>query len=96
MTEITHENARTYIPKAKVLDEKGETIYEGWYFEMTERQGYPIGDCSSEKIPTLQGVVICEPGDWGLANTARMIRVTPPHRIVLDVAELPSIQGENR
>lgn len=96
MTEITHENAMAYIPKVKVLDEKGRTIYEGWYFEMPERQGYPIGNDEPEKIPTLQGVVICEPGDWGLANTARIIRVTPPYRIALDVVEPAEVQGENR
>ena len=69
------------IPKVRVVDEKGKTCYEGYYFEMPERQGYPINDGKPEKIPIAQCVVVCMPGDWGLPNTARLIRVTSPHKI---------------
>ena len=69
------------IPRARVVDESGKTRCEGYYFEMPERQAYPINDGEPEKIPTVRCVVVCEPGDWGLRNSARILRVTPPHRI---------------
>ena len=70
------------VPEVRVVDEKGRTVLEGFYFEYPERQGYPINDGAPEEIPTARCVACYDPGDWGMANTPRIVKVTPPHRIV--------------
>lgn len=71
------------IPRVRILAPDGTLHEEGYYFQMPEYMGYPI-IAEGEKpkpIPTLHCVVTYTPGDWGLPNAIRIIRVTPPHKI---------------
>lgn len=67
------------IPKVRVRDNKGRVICEGYYFEYPEHMGPGIYDGEPPPIPTVRGVVTYDQGDWNLANTPRILRVTPPH-----------------
>ena len=71
------------IPKVRIVDKDGKAIAEGYYFEMPEWQGYPIKSegAPEKEIPIVRGVVFYDPGDWGMENKLRVVRVTPPHRI---------------
>lgn len=71
------------IPRVRIVAPDGTLREEGYYFQMPESMGYPI-ICEGEKpreIPILHCVVTFTPGDWGMQNTLRVIRVTPPHKI---------------
>ena len=71
------------IPRVRIIEPNGHVYAEGFYFEMPESAPYPMvrpGE-KPDPIPTLHCVVTYNPGDWGMANTPRIIIVTPPHRI---------------
>ena len=71
------------IPRVRILAPDGTLRDEGYYFQMPERMGYPIlseGE-KPKPIPVVHCVVTYTPGDWGMVNTIRIIRVTPPHKI---------------
>lgn len=73
------------IPRVRIVAPDGSLREEGYYFQMPESMGYPI-ICEGEKpreIPILHCVVTYTPGDWGMQNTLRVIRVTPPHKIIV-------------
>ena len=69
------------VPEVAVVGPDGKPSYTGFYFEMPERQGYPIRG-ATEDIPVKQCLVRYDPGDWGMANTPKLAEVTPPHRFV--------------
>ena len=71
------------IPRVRIVAPDGKLLDEGYYFQMPESMGYPIiADGEKPKpIPIAHCVVTYNPGDWGLPNTVRVIRVTPPHKI---------------
>ena len=73
------------VPRVRLVDGSGKEIYRGYYFAYPEYQGYPIvaeGE-KPEEIPLVEGIVTYDPGDWGLSNTPRVLKVTPPHRLEL-------------
>lgn len=71
------------IPKVRVVAPDGKTVLEGYYFEMPKYCPYPIadGEDGEDDPPTVQCVVACVYGDWGLPNTAKIYAITPPHMI---------------
>lgn len=73
------------VPRVRLVDGSGKELYRGYYFAYPEYQGYPIvadGE-KPEEIPLVEGIVTYDPGDWGLSNTPRVLKVTPPHRLEL-------------
>ena len=70
------------VPEVAVVGPDGKPYETGFYFEMPLRQGYPISDGKPEDIPTARCLAHYWPGDWGMANTPNMLKVTPPHRFV--------------
>lgn len=72
------------IPKVRVRDGKGRVVCEGYYFEYPERT-VGIYDGEPPQIPTVRGIVTYDQGDWNMANTPCILRVTPPH--VIEVIE---------
>lgn len=79
------DRAHKGVPRVRLVDGSGKELYRGYYFAYPEYQGYPIvadGE-KPEEIPLVEGIVTYDPGDWGLSNTPRVLKVTPPHRIEL-------------
>lgn len=73
------------IPIVEVVDETGRVLYEGYYWSYPEYQGYPVianGE-TPENIPLVEGIMTYDAGDWGLTNTPRFFKITPPHMIRL-------------
>jgi len=70
------------VPEVAVVGPDGKQRETGFYFEMPTRESYPMGDGSWEDVPTKRCLVFYQPGDWGLSNTSRMTKITPPHRFV--------------
>lgn len=73
------------IPRVRLVDGDGKELYRGYYFAYPEYQGYPVianGEKPKE-IPLVEGIVTYFPGDWGLSNTPRFFKVTPPYRLEL-------------
>lgn len=73
------------VPRVRLFDGNGNAMYDGYYFAYPEYQGYPVvanGE-KPEEIPLVEGIMTYDPGDWGLSNTPRFLKVTPPHRLEL-------------
>ena len=73
------------VPRVRLVDGSGKELYRGYHFAYPEYQGYPVvanGE-KPEEIPLVEGIVTYDPGDWGLSNTPRFLKVTPPHRLEL-------------
>jgi hypothetical protein len=73
------------IPKVLIRDTRTERIVgEGYYFEYEAYTPYPMYDGDPPPPPpTVRCVVMAEPNDFGLAPNVRILRVTPPHEIVV-------------
>lgn len=79
------DRAHKVVPRVRLVDGDGKELYRGYYFAYPEYQGYPIianGE-NQKEIPLVEGIVTYDPGDWGLSNTPRVLKVTPPHRLEL-------------
>ena len=86
------------IPKVKVLDPDGRVLTTGWYFEFPERSSYAMDNIQDmRKIKLVRGIVSYDPGDWGMKNIPRMLRIDPPLRIVpISAPALPSPKPPER
>lgn len=84
MKDQRYRKALAGVPRVRLFDGKGNATYDGYYFAYPKYQGYPIRDTDKpEDIPLVEGIMTYDPGDWGLANTPRFLKVTPPHHIEL-------------
>lgn len=80
------------VPMVEVVDEKGKVVREGYYFCFPESCPYPVCN-GTQSVEMVEGVVVCEYGDWGLPNSLKLVRVTPPHSVRLKPERLPNGRG---
>lgn len=75
-------NALPNIPRVKLVDGINKVIAEGYYWAIPETSYCFAQDYERDGYKIVEGIVTYDPGDWGLPNTPRFIKVTPPHKLV--------------
>lgn len=74
------------VPMVKVVDENGREMYRGYYFRHENRQ--VCFNCDELKPEDVDHLVCwSDRADWNMPRSAKIIKVTPPHRI--EIIERP-------
>ena len=73
----------TPVPMVRVLDEDGNEVMRGWYFRYPRRNDNPWNRDTDDPREMVEGILRCDEGDWDMQNRYTLVRVTPPHRMVV-------------
>lgn len=71
------------VPRVRLVDGDGKEIYRGYYWAIPRTTYCFKQDYDRHGCEIVEGIVVCDHGDWGLPNRPRLLKVTPPHRLEL-------------